>query len=481
MLNISKTLFATWNEKSLLYCHWKSNEHIIPGLNGDTDLDVLLSLNDKDAGETTLKSLNFLQCKSQYGSRYPGVDDWIGFDEKTGKFIHVHLHYHIVTGHQGLKEYNLPWTDLALESRIFDAETNVWTMEPNLEILTLYTRFGLKANSVKITKAKRGTFSLSNDAQKEVDWLKARVDWMKVQSLLDIYYPNYSHQMLGIIKSDSLDSIMYLNLVEFATNSFNSYRRTGGKTWFLKQYYFVVLRLRRKLRNRFGCNIILRKTPVSQKGLTISFLGQDGAGKTTVTNDILKWLTWKLDVRYCYLGSGDNYTSWKKKLLSIIPHGIIFKPLRAWLQITKISTLAKDVYKNIVNGEKYAAKGGIIIFDRYPQIEYEGINDGPKLRSTVFPKLGPISKMFDYYASKEEKFLKKAVSHYPEIVFKLVIPPEESVKRKPENKLEDMVIKHNIIKNLDFEYSDVYVIDATMPYNEEIIMIKNIIWQHIQK
>ena len=71
--------------------------------------------------------------------------------------------------------------------------------------------------------------------------------------------------------------------------------------------------------------------------------------------------------------------------------------------------------------------------------------------------------------------------HHPNIVFKLLLPPEESIKRKPQESLEAVTKKHEIVKSLEFEGSDVYEIDATMPFEEEMIMLKNIIWQHIQK
>ena len=120
MLQISKVLFEKWNSEHILYCHWKSNEHLEPGLDGDTDLDVLLDSKDEVRALLILRELRFLNCKSQYGSRYPKVSDWLGFDAETGKMIHVHLHLTIVTGHRGMKEYNLPWTETALETRDFD-------------------------------------------------------------------------------------------------------------------------------------------------------------------------------------------------------------------------------------------------------------------------------------------------------------------------------------------------------------------------
>ena len=87
----------------------------------------------------------------------------------------------------------------------------------------------------------------------------------------------------------------------------------------------------------------------------------------------------------------------------------------------------------------------------------------------------------DRFAANEERYLKRATEHHPDIVFKLIIPPEESVRRKPENVLETMIEKHNLIKAFQFEGSEVYVIDAMMPLEKELLMIKQIIWQHIQK
>ena len=75
--------------------------------------------------------------------------------------------------------------------------------------------------------------------------------------------------------------------------------------------------------------------------------------------------------------------------------------------------------------------------------------------------------------------LEKAVAHNPDIVFKLLISPEESVKRKPENKIDMMIKKHNVIKKLSFPTSDVIEIDASMIYEEEIVMIKQIIWHKL--
>ena len=84
-------------------------------------------------------------------------------------------------------------------------------------------------------------------------------------------------------------------------------------------------------------------------------------------------------------------------------------------------------------------------------------------------------------AKAEERNIKKIVEHQPDVVIKLLLPPEESIRRKPQENLDAVREKHEIVKSLKFVNSDVYTIDATMPFEEELVLIKNIIWQHILK
>lgn len=483
MLDISHKLFSAWNNAGLLYCHWKSNEHLVPGLDGDTDLDVLLSSLDRGAGEEILKELDFLKCRSQYGSRYPGVDDWIGFDRLTGKQIHLHLHYHIITGHKGMKEFSLPWTEIALQTRILDKDTEVYIMEPNLEILTIYTRIALKISIKDFGKKYIGHYKVSKSSLREIKWLKERIDWSETEHLVQKFYGVQASVVTSIMRKDKLLVDDVFKLKKIAEKTFRPYNRVGWHNVFIEFYYTFVSKHLLKLHHRIKGYVISRKTPASGKGLTIAFLGQDGAGKTTVTSELRRWLKWKLDVRYTYLGCGDNYHSWRKTALKVLPNNILFRVIRVWLILSKYTTLSKDVINYIKSGEKYADHGGIQIFDRYPQIQFEGISDGPKLRVMMLKKLPSfLRKIFSFMADIEEKRLSKVVDHQPDMVFKLLLPPEESVRRKPENKLESMIQKHELIKALQFGgNTKVYEIDATMPYEQEIVLIKNIIWDSLIK
>lgn len=486
MIEISKVLFDQWNDASIEYCHWKSNEHLEEGLNGLTDLDVLLSLEDKEKACSILQQLNFLSCKSQIGSRYPGVEDWIGFDNETGMLIHLHLHYQIVTGHKGMKEYNLPWSSECLLTRVQDKDTNVFISNPNLEIVTLYTRIGLKASPMQIARAKNGKYDTGDDNRKEITYLKERVDWDEVSKIVKHYYGDISERMLSIMHEDELSSSSFITLKEVAEKAMTPYRRFGAIGTFVRQWYYqILLRGLSHLKFSRGWNIILRKTPISCKGLVVAFIGQDGAGKSTVTKEIEKWLSWKLDVKQFYLGSGDHFNSWEKRMQEKLhSHNDPFsKAIRAFLPFSLLKKLASNVYSTIKKGNKYASKGGIAIFDRFPQTQFMGINDGPKIRYFLLPKVdnGLLKRVVTAYANREERILAKAVTYEPDVVIKLILSPEESIRRKPHENYEAVKQKHEIIRALSFEKSEVYTIAADQPYEEEILQIKRILWSHISK
>lgn len=486
MVEISRQLFCEWNRLGVNYCHWKSNEHLLAGLDGETDLDVLLDEKDRDSAVVILNELDFLFCKSQYGSRYPNVEDWIGFDKGTGNLIHLHLHFKIVTGHKGMKEYTLPWSEECLNSRIQDPYTNVFVSNPNLEIVTLYSRIGLKATPVQIAKAKQGKYVIEEGYLREIAFLKACVDWSVVRKYLNIYYKGQADIIYKIMQLERIDSISFIKLSKVTKVVFKCYSRYSPLSRIIRNwFYFFIMKILKWIKYKRHCNIILRKTPFTEKGLVIAFLGQDGSGKSTVTEIIEKWLKWKLEATKFYLGSGDCFKPWEKTLQLRVHNrkSIFSKVLRAYLPFRIYLKLSRVVKDTILDARKYANKGGFAIFDRFPQVDYLGINDGPKIRTNLMSKTSNaiLKSIASLYANREEKNLKRAVCMEPDIVVKLTLSPEESVRRKPENQLEAMKKKHEIIANLKFQDAKVYEIDAEQNFEKEIIQIKSIIWQNIHK
>ena len=504
MLNISKQLFTAWNDAGILYCHWKSNEHLLPGLEGETDLDVLLSRDNQQDGEAILRKLEFLQVRSQFGSRYPNVDDWIGFDNETGTLIHIHLHYGIITGHKGMKEYSLPWTDMALRTRVLNEEYGVYTMEPDLEMVTLYTRIGLKADFKNLARCKRGTFHFSKDTKREIDWLKERINWEKVTLLLETFYGGKAKVVCGIMEKKEIEATDFLELRRITENQFKGSSRIKCFIRIKEVLFYLYQKWVKRIVLKFS-PIITKKVPISGEGISIAFIGQDGCGKSTVTTEIEKWFNWKIDARRFYLGSGDHYNGLLKRILkrsasiknsskkntSLAGNETENgkgekkkKNLRTLIQAIIVSlnmlTVARRAFKVVIQSEKYRSRGGIPLFDRFPQIQFEGIYDGPKIEN-YYKERGLDFTIIKWMAKKEKFYLHAIQEYQPKLVFKLLLPPEESIRRKPFENLQAITRKHEITCQLVFRNAEVFDVDATQDYQQELVFIKNQIWRELIK
>lgn len=497
MLQICKTLFGIWNDKQVRYCHWKSNEHLMEGLDGETDLDVYVHPEDQVIAEEGLKKAKCIKFRTQAGSDYPMVDEWIGFDVEKGNLIHVHLHYRIITGTKFCKEYVFPVDDLIISSRVLDPDTNVYLTSPELEMIILYCRVTLKStNKKKIT---------SKGYDEEIAYLKERIDY----NILHDYCVNLlgaddGEAMVGMMKTDKLTCAQWSDVHKIAVKWLTPYKTMSrAKCWFRTHYYWFLFFFYLVMNKKLGQHYINKKTLIP-RGTSICFLGQDGSGKSTVSIQISKWLDWKIANHRFYLGSGEHYHSPLRALMNFVSKfrkksaasttnsapktnnltsqkkhpRTLRQKIGMLMSCLEFVNISKKAYKNIVASNKYITKGGIAIFDRFPQNQFSGIYDGPKLVA-LYGDGTRASGIVGYFAKKESNYINKIQEHQPSLVFKLVLPPEESIRRKPFEDFEAVKIKATITEKLEFPKSTVHIIDATQDYNEEVLEIKRKIWNHL--
>jgi len=495
LLKITKKLFLSFYKNEIKYCHWKSNEHLKEGLIGKTDLDLLVDCKDKKKCEENLLKVGFLKFNPQKGSKYKNVEEWIGLDSESGNLIHVHLHYNMITGYKHIKEYKLPWDNYVLNNRVEDKETGVFKASPNIEIVILYTRIALKSHEKQISYIKK-------EYIKEINYLKSFINDNKVKQACNFMFNKESEVIYGLIKKQTLNKTDLKKLRKSVVVNLANVRQ-GNKLYSLVKYMYYKLLTKSKIKlNKINnSQFIVRKTPINNKGFSICFIGSDGAGKSTVMNDINKWFLWKIDSKKFYLGSGEQYKStfkyaekFYKKFLykrnnnikkeekkeqskTKNSHNTSKKEkVKAIIFSYELLRISKYKLRTIKKIKKYINNGGIAILDRIPQNQYEGIYDGPKINE----KYGDIdSKIIKFLSIKEKKYLNKAIKYEPSVIFKLLLPPEESLKRKPEHNLKDIKIKSKITENLSFKASSIYKIDAMQQYEKELLEVKKIIWEEM--
>ena len=488
MLDINRKVFDLWNNK-VLYCHWKSNEHIDEGLMGLTDMDILVDEKDAEEAKRLMLECGYHQFRSTRGTSYPNVEEWLGYDAQTGRMSYIHLHFRIITGQAYNKEYCFPWDQYVLNERILDSERLTYIACPETEIIILYTRIILKASDSH-------NISPSPDYEKEIAYLKERIDLAKLNESCKTMFVKSGDALYEFIKQDRLNAKDWYDLSRVIIPELNSFRtRSRLSTLIRKNIYSFYYRFRRRIKSKFNLPIITRKT-YNNRGVSICFIGADGAGKSSVSKSIKEFINWKLDGMSFYLGSGDNYKSVSKTVIrkayqtntdarkkeqnKNIKRGFISKTARFFFHIFRALEcikIAKRAYKNLKKARRFTSRGGIAIYDRFPQCQFEGIYDGPKINkySQDYCNNG----IFKLLSRREKAILNKCNRFYPDLVFKLLLSPEESMKRKPDHDYNEIKVKSDITKKLEFPNSCVIDIDATMPYEEELKLIKSHVWSRI--
>lgn len=494
MLDVCKQLFHQWNDQEIKYCHWKSNEHLMEGLDGETDMDVFVAPADKEKAEAILLQCRYIECLTQKSHRYPNVCEWIGFDPATGRLVHVHLHYQIITGTSYCKEYVFPVDELMIESRVLDKATDVYVTDPNLEIIILHCRIALKA------KKKHG-IHLGKGDRREIAYLRERIQKEVVHNFCVRLMGEAGEKFYSLIKEEKLSCEEWYKVYQIASGWLKPYRKYSRLHVFFRHNYYMIRELLIIIANTKFNHCHIRRKTFPNSRLSICLLGQDGSGKSTVTIELEKWLNWKIDAHRFYLGSGEHYTSLTKRLISKVTKSK--KQVQSTKESKHVDTtapqnkkkkkniknffiailvswsllrIAQRAYKEVKRANQYMKKGGVPLFDRFPQTQFEGIYDGPKI-GDYYRQSGLDFGIVKWLAKKEYHIIEKIQNFQPRLVFKLMLSPEESIRRKPFENLETVTQKHVITQRLQFPNSVVYTVDATQDYPQEIVFIKNQIWE----
>ncbi len=499
MLRVCSDLFNCWN-KDVRYCHWKSNEHLMEGLDGETDLDVYVFPDDKIVAESHLRDCSYIKFAPQKSSRYSMVDEWIGFDRETGKLVHIHLHYQIITGTKFCKEYSFPVDNEIIESRILDNETKVYLSSPEIELIILFSRI--------VLKSKDKSHITTRGYDDEISYLKERIDYDCLKEKCRTLIGTEGETYYNIISADELSQADWKVLKTIVQSWLRKFRRMSPvRVFFRTNYYWIKLYKDLVLVKKFHKPVLAKKT-FPHANISICFLGQDGSGKSTLSLNIEKWLRWKIDAHRFYLGSGEHYKSITKWVLSkaasvknskagapdhsstsknvsetsvkTIRNRSIVSGIVAILSSHDLKNVAKRAYKEVIAADKYSQNGAVSLFDRFPQNQFPGIYDGPKIRSLYLGK-GKGNIIIEWFAQREERYINRVQRYQPSLVFKLMLSPEESIRRKPFENYEQVSQKHVITEKLVFDKSEIHSIDATQDYDKELLQVKNLIWDFFLK
>ncbi len=493
-------LFRHFDAAGVPYCHYKSNEHLLEGLAGITDLDLLLPRRQAREAEGAFHGAGFKRFTSRFAASYPAVEDYLGLDAESGRLIHAHVYYALVVGQKHLKGYQLGFDADLLAARVADPVTGVATSDPSYEMLLLLVRYALKAGLRDCLAEALGQPFFDADARREHAWLRTRLQ------------PGILHQLteqkLGKAAGEMIETLAARAPSVWELLAF---RRRAARTLARYRSYGILegvpVRAVRELSALLSAlNRRLLRLPVPLRrihpagGRIIAFVGPDGSGKSTTVEEIRRWLAWKLDVYPVYFGSGDGPSSllrWPLKravrTLRALRAALAGKapapaapplvsggppaprrltPYRAlWAAVLALEKRAK-----MRASVKARNRGMLVVCDRYPQVQSLGFNDGPLLAGW----LESDSRWRRGLARWELETYRELTLTAPDLLVKLDVTPEEARRRKPDTGPGEVERRRTAVRKMDYGPGcEVLEIDATRPLQEVLLQVKRAIWDHL--
>lgn len=291
-----KQLFAFLDDSAVRYCHWKSNQHLEEALSGKTDLDILVDSTQAGLCRQLFQDFGCKQVVPQPRSQYPGIEDWLAFDEETGRLAHIHLHFSLIVGAQP-KNYHLPVENWLLSD--CDSLYDLKIAAHEKELIMLIVRIAFKTKYSDLLKASLipSYEFMPRTIRAELDWLLERVDVKNITghlitsglpvdvSLLVDCLDRYATRRLTPAYFLGLKIKLIGCLKNFKRRSFLSVQTLRAKFFF--ESFFLHAQSRKTL---------------SGRGIFFALVGADGSGKTRLARDLLSWLSWKLETRVLYFG-----------------------------------------------------------------------------------------------------------------------------------------------------------------------------------
>ena len=472
MLGICQSFFGHLDDNGIRYCHWKSNLNLDRSLSGKTDLDILVARESMPAFNEAVARFGFKEMLSPPAKRFPGLEDYLGFDAATGSLVHLHVHYALVLGEKYIKNHRLPLEGLFFRNLVLSPQ-RLWIPCPELELIVLVLRAHLKTDLLSLVKQQikeclgKSCDPFPDHIHEEFRQLIGSCDLEKARSIYrESGLPIGEEVIFSFIREFSGGNLRAAAVASRKARilfGLKGYLRRNVAAAYL-DYLYRLLR---------GLPVIARfcssqKKTIKGGGKVFALVGADGSGKSTLVSDLEAWLSWKVKVRRAYHGipksRGVRLAFWGGRQFSKLGLNRASDALTSLLWVL----IARRRYLTSVNSRRCAAQGELVLSDRFPLQEFHDMEnpmDGPRL-----------SGGDTWFGRCESSWYERVVS--PDRLFVLKVDIEELRRRKADLPLDTHLLKAAAVNGIR-EREGIAVIDANKGYEEVLLQTKRLIWQEL--
>jgi len=494
MLDVNKELFHQLNEDQISFCVWKGHKDLELALCGSKDIDLLVERKQVDQFEACLSKLKFKRMRTSAEKTYPGILDYLGFDHKTGRLVHLHVYYQLVVGRPYRNSYRLPIEKLLLHQPV--VKNGIRQLSVELKFIIDIIQWVLQC-TIK-------------DVIKEKCHLSPRDKYRRrCQELKDLSHDINCEQYDSYCKEINISGLPEIlkDLLEKTQKGYLG----AGFIYQQKQYMkkilwpyrcdsFMAALCKECVEALWQSRLLVRVHSPKLKtlengGLTIGLVGPDGSGKTTLAKKLSSWLSWKVETKTLYMGIPKigivrflGRIVWFAKGLrrkSERQFGSRNLMTRLFLTMEQIIVsfkwlmIARYRVKVFCKSRRFSAQGKVVIMDRYPLTMLEHMKepmDGARIASQFNSSMGMLAKVF----SRQERAIYSRIIP-PDWIFTLSINKQMAMQRKKENGLDQGRLEQKIsavekIKESELAIKD---INAKARFDDVFLIAKKHLWEVI--
>jgi hypothetical protein len=449
-MNMIEKVFLDLNDVEISYMVWKDTVNIPTFFDGNQELDLLVKKCHKVNFESILFGNGFFKLSVRQILKKRDIEHYVKY--YNGKYFHLHVYYKLRTGNHFVKEFC--FNELNLFKNLYVRHGVKVINKPN-ELSLIIIRLAIK-QSMFFSAVKKTEIIRAKELVREVDF-----------SEINTFFVNYfsvNTDDLRQIYDKLLNDINCLEELKKLKKYFKPHKIMSKSSvyfsLFLSKVFFLTLRVKR------ASNKIL-----PSKGVSVSIMGTDGSGKSTVANKISSLCSAKTSTKTIYLGGNIKTYTIKTRFYYYMYFILkIFSPLKkkfyfAWfLYGLGICCLeygkANDRKNRVIKGQVLKNAGWIVIYERFPIV---GLFDFPnkllKYRNNDWSsRLGGIFllKIINEIQNIIENIEK------PDLEFLLTVEFETMLKRREmtDNEIIDIKNKLSVQKSYFDQYkNDILVIE----------------------
>lgn len=479
-LDLVVKLFGILTAQKIDYCHWKSNTFLNRSASGDNDLDLLLNRTHAQLFTEILYGLGFKESLLPREEELPGVRNYYGYDQKTGSLVHVHAHFQLILGNDLSKNYRLPFERAYLQSSV---QQNLFRVPASeFELLILVIRMVLKHSTWDSILMRH--IQLTSSERAELDDLSTNETLAKIEAVL-LHLPGLSRSLFDLCLQSLQPGCPYWTRIKAGERLQKVLQACARRP----HWFDIILKFSRRIWQPV-MRRVFRVTPknlFANGGLFIAIVGGDGAGKTTVIDELYEWLSEIYEVKKLHMGKpawswatiairgmlkigtllrlysfeGDIYEE------SLQPHGY------PWF-VRAVCT-ARDRYLTYIQARRFSSNGGLVLCDRYSLPGFMKM-DGPQCEHALVNSK-KINWFLSFLANREKYYYQQITP--PDLLIVLKADPEITVRRKKDETQLSVRARSLEVWGLDWKKLSAFEVNANKSKEESLSQVKAIVWEHL--